>query len=63
MYWLITYQQWTGLQYKMANTVIEDLLPAHWLLATEKKYPEAQTVLINWIQLDRGTGEEMTDYF
>lgn len=61
--WLITYQQWTGNQYKMANRVIVDMLPVHWLLATEKKYPEAQTVLINWTQLDKQTAEEMSDYF
>ena len=44
MYWLITYQQNTGRQYKLANAAT-DIHPADWLLKTEMR-DHAETVII-----------------
>lgn len=45
MYWLITYQQNTGRQYKMVMNVTNSH-PADWLLLANEVNPDCETVII-----------------
>lgn len=61
MNWLLTYSQWTGSQQKVANTTIENMYPADWLVAMHTKYPDAQTVLLFALEIsDRQLAELCT---
>jgi hypothetical protein len=60
MYWLITYQQNTGHQYKMANKVT-DMHPADWLLKTDSGCPGADTVVVFAIEINKEQYSRMKD--
>jgi len=60
--YLITYQQWTGSMTITANAVIK-MHPIDWLIGSEKKFPKANTTLINWWEVTEDQFKRLGEHF